>query len=445
MSLLSRLDLSPRYPMAPTIRGKVFGIHFMTGNEVIAQHFQKHAWYVGGAPSLTLTRVRHGIMKGMYRDECHFTVSASELKHAMQIPMLRSSQLLRWETLEKSKITLCNHCNREGHISKACPDADKTNAQNGIRGACIMCSSFDHVVASCPMMSMPDAVCSICRAGKHTVRACPLARGSYAKAVVGSFRKQPSGATNVYSNNCAQVVPKNVSGESGNATSQAEKQLQAEISRMKRDITQLTQSITSLTQKYDGVLSMVTELTQANKALTAQIAQLVNHVANNKASGGVQCYDDHDNSQTATATPVHAPKKGHSRSSSKNQVPSNQGRLNDFLAPKVPTATILSSPATTAQIANVFAILNQGDDEDIALSDDEKQVTQIQQQQQSPAARHQIVTSDPHNNHQQHQQHAHQHVHTTHPSLQPRLRNVWQQLASKHLPQNGQEQVNNND
>ena len=183
-NLLTAMGLSPRLPTTRIITGKVYGFPFTASNDEIEKHLQQHAWYEGGCPSLVITRAMqpkvhmHGGMS-QPRDECYFSVLASESTKARAIPSLKSLRPLTYHVYRRSEKTVCYHCNRVGHTSKQCDAANVMNACDGVRDACIMCGSFDHVSMTCPSRDDPHAKCIICHQAKHSVRACPLYRGTY--------------------------------------------------------------------------------------------------------------------------------------------------------------------------------------------------------------------------------------------------------------------------
>lgn len=183
--LLKQLQLSPRVPSPRYITGKVYGFPFTASNAEIDHHMQQNAWYEGCAPSIVITRnmqhAQHMFGNEQARDDCYFAVLASEFGKALHIPRLNSTRPLYFDKYERSKTTVCYHCNRAGHTSNACAARARNNAVDGIRDACIMCGSFDHISKTCPMRDDPAAMCIVCNKGKHTVRACPMYRGTYAK------------------------------------------------------------------------------------------------------------------------------------------------------------------------------------------------------------------------------------------------------------------------
>ena len=86
---LDSIGLIPMVSGIKTIQGKVTGFAYHTPTETLQTHLKENAYYVGGCPSLKLSRVVHTSMKGMddeiYRDECLFECLESEFTHALQI------------------------------------------------------------------------------------------------------------------------------------------------------------------------------------------------------------------------------------------------------------------------------------------------------------------------------------------------------------------------
>ena len=350
IALLTQLGLSPRYPTPPVIRGKVYGFHFLTENDDISSLLQKYAWYIGGAPSLTITRVLHRHIEGLYRDECYFTVSASEFNHIVQIPSIRSGRPLKWEPYRGPKIIFCTHCNKQDkHFRKSCPLLAQSNAVQGIRDACVMCGSFEHVVANCPEMEKEDVVCSICKNGKHTVRACKLTRGSYAKVLVGADSTTGQTKTKWTWKNGSMTAAQRMAADQQQQQQQQQRQqqqhqaddetvfiarqarsenehYQAEISRMKSEISRLSKSIDSITQANNDMREMMNSLIQSNHALAQQVTILVNNT-NNIMMG---C------APTVQPAPLMTTTATASRNTTKRvqaHNPINQSKVNNYFAP----------------------------------------------------------------------------------------------------------------
>ena len=173
---LDSIGLTPMISGTKIIKGKVIGFSYLTPTHAIQTHLKEHAYYVGGCPSLKLSRVIHTGMRGiddeMYRDECLFECLESEFAHALQISRINSPHPLRWYTYQAPTITVCTHCYKTGHTRKSCPQANTTNTQ-GLRDACCACGSFAHGVNTCDEMNKPTYACLLCNAAKHTMYGCP--------------------------------------------------------------------------------------------------------------------------------------------------------------------------------------------------------------------------------------------------------------------------------
>jgi hypothetical protein len=199
--LLKQLQLSPRVPSQRYITGKVYGFPFTATNAEMEPHMQQNAWYEGGVPSIVITRsmqpAQHMFGEEQARDWCYFAVLASEFGKALHIPRINSTRPLYFEKYERSKTTVCYHCNRAGHTSNACAARARNNDVDGMRDACIMCGSFEHISKTCPTRDDPAAMCIICNKGKHTVRACPMYRGTYAKVACPQSRVQDRPSRNM--------------------------------------------------------------------------------------------------------------------------------------------------------------------------------------------------------------------------------------------------------
>lgn len=384
MSLLRRLGLSPFPPTELMITGKVHGIHYTTDNNDITQHMQKHAWYVGAATSLVITRIEHIMEDDMYYDVCYFAVLASEAKYLQQIPMLRNpNQYLRWERYHSSRKRICGHCHKEGHNSKACPHAQQTNKEHGIRDACLMCASFEHAIMSCPDAKREEAQCMLCHDGKHIIRACPLYRGSYSKMFdhgVGSQRtnphasiwkrpphvQMPSSAVNVYAPNAS----------SNNTTHTTDTRTRQEMSEMRSMIKQLQASLASKDKKFEEMMTTMRDMMTSQTAMMNTITQLTAQIsANTHANNGVHV--GHAPLQAMTATPstpsssAFSVPKPRSRISS---VDASQPSMNAFIqvgrqSQTQTTTTVTAStttPATPDSISNenAFNALCMDDDDD---------------------------------------------------------------------------------
>ena len=304
MALLTQLGLSPHYPSPPRIRGKVFGFHFLDENKDISALLQEYAWFIGGAPSLVLTRELHRQQEGLYCDDCQFSVFASEFNNILQIPSPHSGRPLKWMPYKGPKIVFCTHCNKQdNHFRKSCPKLAQSNSVQGIRDACVMCGSFEHVVADCPDMKKENVVCSICKKGKHTVRACPMTRGSYAKVLVGADDTTGLLKTKWTWNNGTMTAAQRMAADQQQQQRQQFQQrqqqqasdkpmfiahqarpenehYQAEISRMKNEISRLTKSVESIAQANIDMKELMNSLIQANQALTQQVTILVNNTNN---------------------------------------------------------------------------------------------------------------------------------------------------------------------
>ena len=209
---LRDIGFSPCAAEPVEVTGRLHGVPFMTDSSLLSEHFQLHAWRVGIAPSLRVTRILQRFPAEHYSSDCYFSVSKAELRALLSIPPLVLSGRawpLSWDVYDKvtpimrssssapeGQRGFCSHCRSVGHLRAACPDKNIGNA-GGFNDACFQCRSFDHGIKNCPHLG---EACVLCGKGAHSTMACPLTRGSY-KPLAAMFAPRSAQHNNSNSNN----------------------------------------------------------------------------------------------------------------------------------------------------------------------------------------------------------------------------------------------------
>ena len=330
LSFLRSLHINAYVPSTPTVRGKVYGIPYhITDNIIISQHLQQHAWYVGGAPSLTVTRINYDTIPDhtMSRNECFFSVTRAELPKAMLIPSLASPQFpLRFEIWKSSPKKICNRCWGIGHNRKTCPDINKHNKQSVHGSACGMCASFDHMTHSCTTAMNKDAKCILCKQGKHAARNCDLYLGTYTEVNgVGTKTTNPpssvwKGIPHALTKPAASVAPSSSSSsvisripappqqQQHQHHSHHDKQYKQEIQQLKSTISRLETLLSQQTSKYESIIQQM--VTQQQQLMTQQqtfmqmITLALNMKMNNTTNTGIDVQPCDVTSPSAARVPA---------------------------------------------------------------------------------------------------------------------------------------------
>jgi hypothetical protein len=323
-ALLSAMRLSPFVPYPRIITGKVYGFPFTATNEEIESHLKMHAWYIGGAPSLIITRVMQPVSR-MYgcpqpRDECFYSVLATEYSKALAIPSLKSTRPLTYHQYTRSKTVVCYHCNKVGHKGSTCAAKEVTNTA-GMRDACIMCGSFDHILEACPARDDPNATCIICKKGKHTVRACPEYRGTYKTIIPRKLtrsawtgRKWMPVQTQLQEHTQPQL-------QSQSQTHAQQQHTQACIPQQNQYNTQIEQQgkmIEMLVSQNNTMQTTITSLMEQITTLSQLLSSYVTQINTSTKKGGLIMYDDDSTDVDTTQT---APAKKAKTGSNKNKTP----------------------------------------------------------------------------------------------------------------------------
>ena len=342
-------------------------------------HLVKHAYYVGGAPSLVISRVAHHGMRDMdvdmYRDECYFYVLKSEYGRVLSMPTINPfpARTLQWSPYHRPRSPRCMHCYVTGHARKACPQAHVMN-KAGKHGACTACASFDHAVRTCPERAKPTYVCMICNTGKHTMDACPHVRGYFTTS-----GGAPRGAVDVHAPHTqAQTRSRGAWSNrpprinSHMHANQSQQQIAHTPSRAPlphRHDPELADIVKMLREEVNNMRAQLAEQTACIKQLTATnaqqmqiIMQLTASNTHSTASGGVMIgthvTDEHARAvspspaMTATSASMSAPKPRTPR------LDPSQPSMLQFASPKslYPTANaftaLMSTSAPTTPVAS---------------------------------------------------------------------------------------------
>ena len=287
---LSRFGLHARPPFPPVVRGMVHGIPFNLDPEDLQSYLQDHAWFVGGAPSLHITRITQGVdpaapgfFKGdpsTTKGECYYYVLKSEMKHVLSMPAPNNAHYaLTWKIWQAPKITVCSHCLLEGHTRAKCPFQDVHNADGHVHGACVMCRSFEHAIRSCPHANDVDFQCLLCKRGHHTIRSCTKYTG-YKVADSGAAVSVSSSLPNAWK------VPLRVP----RPHSQPQPQQAPIPSRRKKSVidvhpksdeSELMRLVRAQHEKHDELMSAVKAMIDIVNVVVAQQTQMMSMMSSN--------------------------------------------------------------------------------------------------------------------------------------------------------------------
>ncbi len=343
---LSAMRLSPSVPQPRIITGQVLGFPFTATNDEIETHLKMHAWYAGGAPSFIITRAMqpasrmHGCPQP--RDECFYSVLATEYNKALNIPCLKTSRPLIFKQYTRSKTVVCYHCNKVGHTGSTCAVKDVVNAA-GMRDACIMCGSFDHVHETCPARDDPNATCIICKKGKHTVRGCPEYRGTY-KTIVprGPARSawtgkkwtttQPQTQTQTQETSRTQIRPQTY------VQQHTQQQQQNQPSQEQGKLIEML-----LTQN-TAMQATINTLTEQVALLTQMMSSYMTATHTNTNKAGMIMHDD--NTTETDITPAPAPAKKAKTGSTKNKTQHAVNKTQNDITKGTPRVNSFFQPAT---------------------------------------------------------------------------------------------------